>query len=79
MFEVKRKVFLPHARQGQQSLTAFEAKLLNYANLGLSTISMHILLGTWISNLRCRGKVEHAQMHLALKKGTKLFHYTSSS
>jgi hypothetical protein len=40
---------------------------------------MHIMLGTCIPNLRGRGWLEHTQMHLALKKGTKKFHYTSNS
>ena len=40
---------------------------------------MHIMLGTCVPNLRGRGWVEHTQMHLALKKGTKNFHYTSNS
>jgi hypothetical protein len=40
---------------------------------------MHIMLGTCVPNLRGREWVEHTQMHLALKKGTKNFHYTSSS
>jgi hypothetical protein len=33
------------------------------------------MLGTCVPNLR----VEHTQMHLALKKGTKTFRYTSNS
>jgi hypothetical protein len=32
---------------------------------------MHIMLGTCVPNLRGRGGVEHTQMYLALKKGTK--------
>jgi hypothetical protein len=35
---VERKVFLPYAWQGQQTLTAFGANFLNYAILGFSTI-----------------------------------------
>jgi hypothetical protein len=53
-FEVERKVFLPCARQGQQSLTAFGAKILNYAILGFSTILMYIMLGTCVPNLKGR-------------------------
>jgi hypothetical protein len=40
---------------------------------------MHIMLGTCMPNLRGREWVEHTQMHLVLKKGTKIFHYTSNS
>jgi hypothetical protein len=40
---------------------------------------MHVILGTCVPNLRGRGWVKHTQMHLALKKGTKNFHYTSNS
>jgi hypothetical protein len=40
---------------------------------------MHIMFGSCVPNLRSRGWVEHTQMHLALKKGTKKFHYTSNS
>jgi hypothetical protein len=29
------------------------------------------MLGTYVPNLRGRGWMEHTQMHLALKKGTK--------
>jgi hypothetical protein len=47
--------------------------------LGFCTISMHIMLGTCIINLRGRGWVEHTQMHLALMKGTNFFHYTSNT
>jgi hypothetical protein len=55
MFKVERKVFLPcAAQQGQQSLTTFGAKFLNYATLGFCTISMHIILGTCVPNLRIR-------------------------
>jgi hypothetical protein len=63
-------------------ITIFEmerAKFLNYSILRFCTISMHIMLGTCVPNLRGRGWVEHTQMHLALKKGTKTFHYTSNS
>jgi hypothetical protein len=35
--------------------------------------------GTCVPNLRGRGWVEHTQMHLVEKKGTKNFHYTSNS
>jgi hypothetical protein len=79
MFEVERKVLFPCAQQGQQGLTAFGETFLNYTNLMLFTISMHIMLGTCVPNFRRRGLVEHTQMHLALKKGTKLFHYRSNS
>jgi hypothetical protein len=54
-FEVERKAFFPCARQGQQSLTAFGAKFLNYTTLSFCTISMHIMLGTCVPNLRGRG------------------------
>jgi hypothetical protein len=54
MFEVERKVFFPCARQGQQTLTAFGAKILNYAVLGFCTIVMHIMLGTCVPNPRGR-------------------------
>jgi hypothetical protein len=77
-FEVEKKAFFPCAQQGQQSLTAFGAKFLNYATLSFCTISMHIMLGTCVPNLRGRGCMEHTQMHLALKKDTKIFHYTSN-
>jgi hypothetical protein len=40
---------------------------------------MHIILGTYVPNLKGRGSMEHTQMHLALKKGTKNFHYSSNS
>jgi hypothetical protein len=33
---------------------------------------MHIMLGICVPNLRGRGWVEHTQMHLVLKKGTKI-------
>ena len=36
------------------------------------------MLGTSIPNLKGRSWVEHTQMHLALKKGTKKFHYTNN-
>jgi hypothetical protein len=71
--------FFPCVWQGQQSLTAFGAKFLNYAILGFCTIVMHIMLSTCVPNLRGRRWVEHTQMHLALEKGTKNFHYTSNS
>jgi hypothetical protein len=38
MFEVERKVFCPSAWQGQQSLTALCAKILNYTILGFCTM-----------------------------------------
>jgi hypothetical protein len=37
------------------------------------------MLGTCVQNLRGRWWMEHTQMHLALKKGTNFFHYTSNS
>jgi hypothetical protein len=40
---------------------------------------MHIILGTFVPKLRGRGWVEHTQMHLALKNGTKHFNYTRNS
>jgi hypothetical protein len=69
-FEVEKKVLFPCARQGQHGLTAFGETFLNYVNLMLSTISMHIMLCTCIPNFTWRGWLEHTQMHLALKKGT---------
>jgi hypothetical protein len=51
-YEVERKVLLPCARQGQQTLTAFGAKILNYAILRFCTIVVHIMLGTCVPNLR---------------------------
>jgi hypothetical protein len=54
-------------------------KIWNYAILGFCIISMFIMLGTYLPNFRGRGWMEHTQMHLALKKGTKYFHYTSNS
>jgi hypothetical protein len=54
MFEVEKNKIFPCARQGQQSLTAFGAKYLNYATLSFCTISMHIMLGTRVPNLRGR-------------------------
>jgi hypothetical protein len=36
-------------------LTTFGAKNLNYAILKFCTISMHIMLGTCVPNLRGRG------------------------
>jgi hypothetical protein len=53
-FEVERKAFFPCARQGQQSLTAFGAKIFNYTILGFYTISMNIMLDTCVPNLRGR-------------------------
>jgi hypothetical protein len=50
MFEVERKVFLPCAGQGKQTLTAFGAKILNYATLSFCTIVMHIMLSTFVPN-----------------------------
>jgi hypothetical protein len=73
MFEVERKDFFRCARQGQQSLIAFGARFLNYVILGFYTISMHIMLGTCVQNLKGREWAEHVQMHLALKKGTKFW------
>jgi hypothetical protein len=55
MFEVERKVIYSCAWQGQQSLTAFGAKFLNYAILEFCTISMQIMLGTCLLNLKGRG------------------------
>ena len=37
------------------------------------------MLGTRGPNPRGRWWVEHIQIHLAMKKGTKNFHYTSNS
>jgi hypothetical protein len=36
-------------------LTALGTKFLNYATLSFFTIVMHIMLGTYIPNLRGRG------------------------
>jgi hypothetical protein len=72
MLEVERKAFSLCAQQGHQSLTAFGEFFLNYAILGFCTISTHIMLGTSVPNLRGRRRVEHTQMHIVLKKGTKL-------
>jgi hypothetical protein len=76
---VERKVFFACAWQGQQTLTARGAKILNYATLSFCTIVMHIMLGIHVPNLGGRRWVEHTQMHPALKKGTKNFHNTSKS
>jgi hypothetical protein len=54
MFEVERKVFFLCARQGQQTLTARGAKVLNSATLSFCTIIMYIMLGTCVANLRGR-------------------------
>jgi hypothetical protein len=54
-FQMEKKVFFPCAWQGQQTLTAFGAKYLNYTTLSFCTISMHIMLGTCVPNLRGRG------------------------
>jgi hypothetical protein len=37
------------------------------------------MLDTCVPNLRGISWVEHTQMHLVLKKGTKKFYYTSNS
>jgi hypothetical protein len=37
------------------------------------------MLGTCVPNLRGRCSVEHTQMHPALRRGTKNFHYTSKT
>jgi hypothetical protein len=75
---VERKVLFPCARHGRQSLIDFCAKLLNQTTFSFCTISMHIMLDSCVSNLRCWGWMEHTQMYLALNKGTKHFHYTSN-
>jgi hypothetical protein len=54
MFEVERKVFFACAWQGQQILTARGANFLNYATLSFCIILMHIMLGTYVPNLRGR-------------------------
>jgi hypothetical protein len=51
---VERKVFLPYAKQEQQSLTAFGAKFFNYTILKFCTIVMHIILGACVPILRDR-------------------------
>jgi hypothetical protein len=71
--------FFPCVQQGHQSLTAFGENFLNYTILEFCTISMHIMLGTCVTNLWDRGWMEHTEMHLTLKKDTKNFHYTSNS
>jgi hypothetical protein len=48
---VERKVFFACAWQGQQTLTARGAKILNYATLSFCTIVMHIMLGIHVPNL----------------------------
>jgi hypothetical protein len=53
-FEVERKVFFHCAWQGHQTLTTRGAKFLNYAILSFCTIVMHIMLGTYVPNLRGR-------------------------
>jgi hypothetical protein len=53
-FEVERNVFFAYAEQGQQTLSACGAKILNYATLSFWTILMHIMLGTCVPNLRGR-------------------------
>ena len=40
---------------------------------------MHIMLGSCVPNLESEGRVEHTQMHLAVKKDRNFFHYTSNS
>jgi hypothetical protein len=52
MFEVERKVFFPCAQLGQQTLTAFGTRFFNYATLSFCTISMHIMLGTYVPILQ---------------------------
>jgi hypothetical protein len=52
--KVERKVFFLCARQGQQTLTARGAKVLNSATLSFCTIIMYIMLGTCVANLRGR-------------------------
>jgi hypothetical protein len=42
-------------------------------------MSMHIMLGTYVPNLRSTRWMEHTQMLLVLKKGTKISHSTSNS
>jgi hypothetical protein len=72
---VERKVFLPGARQGR----VWPPIVQFFWIMQLWVSAMHIMLDTCEPNLRGRGWVEHAQMHLALKKGTNFFYYTSSS
>ena len=55
MFEVERKVFFPCVQQEQQSLIDIEGIFLNYAILRFCTISMHVMLGTCVPNLRSKG------------------------
>jgi hypothetical protein len=58
-----KKSFFACAWQGQQTLTARGAKILNYAIWGFCTIVVHIMLGTYVPNLRGKWWVEHTQMH----------------
>jgi hypothetical protein len=51
---VEIKFLLPCDCQGQHTLTAFGAKILNYATLSFCTMVMHIMLGTCVPNLRGR-------------------------
>jgi hypothetical protein len=53
-FEVERKKKFACAWQGNQTLTAYGAKFMNYATLSFCTIVMHIMLGTCVPNLRGR-------------------------
>jgi hypothetical protein len=78
MFEVERIFFsLVSGRDNIVWLPLVQN--MNYANLRFCTISMHIMLGSCVPNLRGRGWVEHTQMHLVLNKGIKKFHYISNS
>jgi hypothetical protein len=75
----KKKSFLLVPDRDSRVWPLLGQKNFNYANFKPSTISMHIMIGACVPNLRCRGRVEHTQMQLALKKGTKNFNYGSNS
>jgi hypothetical protein len=54
MFEVERKVF-PLYPIGIVEFDRLWCKILNYAILRFCTISMHIMLNTYVPNLKDRG------------------------
>jgi hypothetical protein len=70
-FEVERQVFSHCPWQ----FDYLWRKIFELRNFEL----LHSMLGTCVPNLRGRRWVEQTQMHLALKKGTRKFHYTSNS
>jgi hypothetical protein len=76
----EKKSFFPLCLVGTTDFDRlWGAKIFNYSILRFCTIVMHIILGTCVPNLRGRWWVEHTQIHPALKKGTKNFHYTSKT